>query len=168
MPEVWHCRYLQYHPGFPHETEASINESLRVALVLRKMSPDFELGIFYFKPYPGNAIADQLLKEGYQVSAYHDAESAIADVKMQKPDLILMDVMLPGLNGAEAIKEIRKDPVNKNIPVIFLTGLISGRDGDLKDAGMHVDGLKYQTLGKPFEIKSGFCVLTSAIADSAS
>ena len=94
-----------------------------------------------------------LLKEGYQVSAYHDAESAIADVKMQKPDLILMDVMLPGLNGAEAIKEIRKDPVNKNIPVIFLTGLVSGRDGDLTEAGMHVDGLKYQTLGKPFEIK---------------
>ena len=72
---------------------------------------------------------------------------------MQKPDLILMDVMLPGLNGAEAIKEIRKDPVNKNIPVIFLTGLVSGRDGDLKEAGIHVDGLKYQTLGKPFEIK---------------
>ena len=94
-----------------------------------------------------------LLKEGYQVSAYRDAESAIADVKMQKPDLILMDVMLPGLNGAEAIKEIRKDPVNKNIPVIFLTGLVSGRDGDLKEAGIHVDGLKYQTLGKPFEIK---------------
>ena len=52
--------------GFPHETEESINESLRVARELRKMSPDFELGIFYFKPYPGNAIADQLLKEGYR------------------------------------------------------------------------------------------------------
>ncbi len=52
--------------GFPHETRASIDESLRVARELRKMSPDFELGIFYFKPYPGNAIADQLLKEGYR------------------------------------------------------------------------------------------------------
>ena len=52
--------------GFPHETRESINESLRVARELRKMSPDFELGIFYFKPYPGNAIADQLLKEGYR------------------------------------------------------------------------------------------------------
>ena len=52
--------------GFPHETESSIDESLRVARELRKMSPDFELGIFYFKPYPGNAIADQLLQEGYR------------------------------------------------------------------------------------------------------
>ena len=50
--------------GFPHEKPESIAESLRVSRELRKMSPDFELGIFYFKPYPGNAIADQLLKEG--------------------------------------------------------------------------------------------------------
>jgi anaerobic magnesium-protoporphyrin IX monomethyl ester cyclase len=52
--------------GFPHETPESINESLRVARKLRKMSPTFELGVFYFKPYPGNAIADQLAQEGYQ------------------------------------------------------------------------------------------------------
>ncbi len=52
--------------GFPHETEESITESLHVAKVLRKMSPDFELGIFYFKPYPGNAIADQLTQENFQ------------------------------------------------------------------------------------------------------
>jgi anaerobic magnesium-protoporphyrin IX monomethyl ester cyclase len=52
--------------GFPHETEESIRESLRVAVELRKMSPDFEMGIFYFKPYPGNAIADQLIGEGYR------------------------------------------------------------------------------------------------------
>ena len=53
--------------GFPHETAASINESIRVAQVLRKMSSDFELAIFYFKPYPGNAIADQLVNEGYRL-----------------------------------------------------------------------------------------------------
>ena len=51
--------------GFPNETEASINESLRVGWDLRRMSRDFELAVFYFKPYPGNAIADELLKEGY-------------------------------------------------------------------------------------------------------
>lgn len=51
--------------GFPHETKESIDETLRVSRVLRKMSPDFELGMAYFKPYPGNAIADQLLQEGY-------------------------------------------------------------------------------------------------------
>lgn len=51
--------------GFPHEKEESIRETLRVSRLLRKMNPDFELGMAYFKPYPGNAIADQLVKEGY-------------------------------------------------------------------------------------------------------
>ena len=52
--------------GFPHETEESIRESIRVSWKLRRMSADFELGIFYFKPYPGNEIAGQLLNEGYK------------------------------------------------------------------------------------------------------
>jgi|CXWL01.1.fsa_nt_gi two-component system alkaline phosphatase synthesis response regulator PhoP len=94
-----------------------------------------------------------LVQNGYRASIFHDAESAIKDVKKKKPDLILMDFMLPGMNGAEAIKEIRKDSVNKDIAVIFLTGLVSTKDSDLKESGINVDGLKYQTLGKPFDIK---------------
>lgn len=52
--------------GFPNEPESSVTETLRVARELRKMNSGFDLGIFYFKPYPGNDIADNLLKENYQ------------------------------------------------------------------------------------------------------
>lgn len=52
--------------GFPNETEKSIRETLRVAKEMRKMSSDFELSIFYFKPYPGNAIADLLRLQNYK------------------------------------------------------------------------------------------------------
>jgi radical SAM superfamily enzyme YgiQ (UPF0313 family) len=51
--------------GFPGETEENMNETLLVAKGLRKMSPEFRASIFYFKPYPGNPIADMLLKDGY-------------------------------------------------------------------------------------------------------
>ena len=51
--------------GFPGESAASVDESLRVANELRKMSSDFELAVFYFKPYPGNPIAERLIAEGY-------------------------------------------------------------------------------------------------------
>jgi len=60
---------FNYIPGFPGESAESIDETLRVAMEMRKMSPDFELGIFYFKPYPGNAIADELTKAGYRFPA---------------------------------------------------------------------------------------------------
>ena len=52
--------------GFPDEPAESIRETLRVAKQLRAMSPDFEVAIFYYKPYPGNEIADMLLRQGYQ------------------------------------------------------------------------------------------------------
>lgn len=53
--------------GFPGESEASVDETLRVARELRAMNPDFEIAVFYFKPYPGNPIAVRLRAEGYRL-----------------------------------------------------------------------------------------------------
>lgn len=55
--------------GFPDEPAYSINETLRVAKELRAMSSDFELAIFYFKPYPGNPIAERLRAQNYRFPA---------------------------------------------------------------------------------------------------
>jgi radical SAM superfamily enzyme YgiQ (UPF0313 family) len=52
--------------GFPHEPEASVDASLAIARRLRSMSQDFEAAIFFFRPYPGNEIAADLLHEGYR------------------------------------------------------------------------------------------------------
>jgi radical SAM superfamily enzyme YgiQ (UPF0313 family) len=51
--------------GFPGEPPESVTETLRVAKELRAMSSDFELAVFYFKPYPGNPIADRLRAQNY-------------------------------------------------------------------------------------------------------
>lgn len=52
--------------GFPGESPQSVTETLRVARELRAMSSDFELAVFYFKPYPGNPIAERLKAGGYR------------------------------------------------------------------------------------------------------
>lgn len=52
--------------GFPGEPDESVQASLAAARRLRAMSPDFQVAIFYYRPYPGNEIADQLLCDGYQ------------------------------------------------------------------------------------------------------
>jgi radical SAM superfamily enzyme YgiQ (UPF0313 family) len=51
--------------GFPGEPDDSVHASLSVARRLRAMSPDFHVAIFYYRPYPGNEIAQQLLRDGY-------------------------------------------------------------------------------------------------------
>ena len=53
--------------GFPGETETDMDETIRVVTDLRKMSPEFRVSIFYFKPYPGNEIADALIADGYKM-----------------------------------------------------------------------------------------------------
>ena len=59
--------------GFPDEPPESVRETLRVAQKLRAMSSDFELAIFYFKPYPGNPIADRLQAKGFELPSTLEA-----------------------------------------------------------------------------------------------
>jgi anaerobic magnesium-protoporphyrin IX monomethyl ester cyclase len=55
--------------GFPGETSESIHKTLQVVKELREMSPTFHMGIFFYKPYPGNKIADELLAKGYKFNS---------------------------------------------------------------------------------------------------
>jgi len=96
--------------------------------------------------------AKVLTKNGYIVDAFYDAKTAVKHARENKPDLILMDVMLPGLTGPEIVKLLQGDYQFKDVPVIFLTGLVSGDDEE-SDEGMVVGGMRYQTLGKPYEIE---------------
>ena len=66
-------------------------------------------------------LQDILAKGGYNVSTAASAEEGISKAKQSKPDLVLMDVVLPGHNGYQATRELSKDEATKNIPVILCT-----------------------------------------------
>lgn len=84
---------------------------------------------------------------GYQIRAYEAAEPALKDMKEEKPDLAVFDLMLPGMDGLSAIRLLRKDSKLKNIPVICLTA----KDKELdKVAGLDVGADDYIT--KPFGV----------------
>lgn len=68
--------------------------------------------------------------EGYEAANAADGLAGLAKAKAMKPDIILLDVIMPKLDGFGALKEIRQDPVLKAIPVILLTNL--GQDEDIK------------------------------------
>lgn len=62
-----------------------------------------------------------LAKEGYQIVLAENGEEGIAKAKQEMPDLIIMDVVMPGLNGFQATRAISKDEATKHIPVIMCT-----------------------------------------------
>ena len=90
----------------------------------------------------------------YDVLLSHKAQQGINLAKEQKPDLILMDVMMPGTDGAAAVRLLKEESALKDIPVIFLTALVSDDDthSEYENIGsLNVGGIEYPALAKPFE-----------------
>lgn len=86
-----------------------------------------------------------LEKDGYKVSTVNDGQTAVKMQEIENPDLILLDIMLPKLDGWQVIREIRK---NSNVPVIMLTA--KGETYD-KVLGLELGADDYIT--KPFETR---------------
>jgi twitching motility two-component system response regulator PilH len=73
-------------------------------------------------------MLETLGKKGFQVVTAENGEDAIVKAKAELPDLILMDVVMPGLNGYQATRQITRDDATKHIPVIMCTS--KGADTD--------------------------------------
>jgi CheY-like chemotaxis protein len=66
-------------------------------------------------------ISLRLEKSGYEVISSMDGEEGLQMAVTEKPDLILLDVVMPGMDGFEVCRRLRKDPVTKHIPIISTT-----------------------------------------------
>lgn len=72
-------------------------------------------------PTERHVMVELLTKNGYQVITAENGEEGIAKAKAELPDLVLMDVVMPGLNGYQATRTLTRDEATKNIPVIVCT-----------------------------------------------
>lgn len=70
-------------------------------------------------------LSERLRKEGYDIFVAEDGEEGLEKVKSLKPDLILLDLILPKLDGISLLKKIKKDESISNIPILILTNLRS-------------------------------------------
>lgn len=66
-------------------------------------------------------LSDVLTKNGFTVSTAENGEDALAKIKSDKPQLILMDIVMPGQNGFQVTRAITRDPETQEIPVIICT-----------------------------------------------
>lgn len=78
----------------------------------------------------GNLLRQRLEKEGFKVFLATDGEEGLKFVKEKKPDLILLDIILPKISGFEFMKELNEIPDSKKIPVIIISNL--GQETDLE------------------------------------
>ncbi|WP_028451727.1 diguanylate cyclase domain-containing protein [Chitinilyticum aquatile] len=90
-------------------------------------------------------LLDELLGSDYEIRFALDAEGALQRIAQQLPELILLDVMMPGTDGYTLCAQLKADPVTRDIPVIFLTALATP---DEETRGLEAGAVDYIT--KPF------------------
>lgn len=125
------------------------------------------------KPYTILAVDDEsdvllivktaLQAEGYNVVTAPDGPDALKTAHDEKPDLILLDVMMPDMDGFEVLDKLRDDDVTCQIPVIMLTGLT---ERERKRSAIE-RGTKYY-ITKPFDFQDLISKVRLAIEDAES
>ena len=87
-------------------------------------------------------LSDALDEVGYMVLVALDGLSALSRIQRRRPDLILLDAMMPGLDGFETCQRIKADPATADIPVLFMTALT---DSEHVVKGFEAGGIDYVT-----------------------
>jgi CheY-like chemotaxis protein len=93
-------------------------------------------------------VAAHLKRGGHQVLLAEDASQAIAIAIEEKPDLAIVDIMMPGMNGYELTEKLREIPVTEEMPIIVLTARAGGAD---RDHAFRVGADSY--IQKPFQLQ---------------
>jgi two-component system, cell cycle response regulator DivK len=102
---------------------------------------------------------DVLQVKGYRVLIAESAEAGLPLALEKKPDLVLMDIHLPGMNGIEALARLRAAPATKSIPVLAFTASVMPQDRrQITSAGF--DGF----LSKPINLKEFLETIAGALA----
>ena len=91
-------------------------------------------------------LSETLAKAGFQVAVAIDGENALEQIQYYKPELILLDVMMPGIDGYQTCQRIKTNPDTFDIPIIFMTAL---SDTEHKVKGFALGAVDYIT--KPFQ-----------------
>ncbi len=97
-----------------------------------------------------------LMTENFEILTAHTGEECLRDAKTDNPDVIILDITLPGKDGTEVASELKNGEKTKHIPVIFLTGLVDKHEE--KEEGSL--GKCNYIFAKPFEVKELLAAIT--------
>lgn len=109
-----------------------------------------------------NVVRAMLEQRSLEVVVATSGEEALTMLEEKLPDLLLLDIMLPGIDGATLANKVKELPGAEQIPVIFLTGLVD--PGEVQRGGNEIGGQYF--LAKPFDAKELFSVIDRAMAEA--
>jgi DNA-binding response OmpR family regulator len=106
-------------------------------------------------------LARRLMREGFEVATAYSGEEGLQKAIGEKPDVVLLDLMMPGMNGFEVLKELRKQVTDRWVPVIIVS---AQNDLDSVRSGYGLDADHYLTKPCGFDkILSGINTMLSLV-----
>ncbi len=94
---------------------------------------------------------NRLEANNYTVISATDGKAGIEKAQQHSPDMIIIDIMMPRMQGGEAVRYLRSNPLTRNIPVIFLTAISAQHPQGEESQGINVDGELFTAIPKPFK-----------------
>lgn len=109
-----------------------------------------------------DVVQSMLTRRGFTVTVATDGLEALAKVRENPPDILLLDIMMPKMDGATLAQKLRESPETANIPIVFLTGLVGVEESQRR--GSRFGGQLY--LAKPFDADQLFEIIELAMKPS--
>ncbi|HEV7678494.1 MAG TPA: response regulator [Candidatus Dormibacteraeota bacterium] len=109
-----------------------------------------------------HVVSMYLSIEGYDVDTAPNGEEGLRRVEAQRPDLVILDVMMPGIDGLEACRRIKSDPDTRHIPVVLFTAL--SRTDDVEN-GRAAGANRF--INKPFSLIGLGAVIRSFLSEDS-
>ena len=95
-------------------------------------------------------ISALLKSNGYGFIGVSDGNQVMKVAKENRPDLIIMDIIMPNLQGGDVVRILKSDSSTRDIPVIFLTSIMSNAPEETENKSVNVDGQFFKVIAKPF------------------
>ena len=95
-------------------------------------------------------LAKTLSARGYEVTTAGRGQQAVMLARAEKPDLILLDILMPDMDGTQVVAALQEDPTTRDIPVIFLTCLITKKTQEI--GSRYHDAGRYVFMSKPYDL----------------
>ena len=96
-------------------------------------------------------VLAKLKSNGYEAISATNGKEAIKEAQLQKPDLIVMDIIMPDMDGTDAVRLLQADVKTENIPIIFISGAMVNVPENEETRQATINGKFYTAIAKPFK-----------------
>lgn len=105
-------------------------------------------------------LSSRLKEAGYEIITAQTGEGALQKMTSARPDAVIMDIMLPDMQGSDVVGHFQDQPDSHDIKVIFLSGIISQADAEIQQ--IRIGDKFYPAIGKPVDFKQLLELLSAA------